>query len=136
VAAKIRYDDLERVSRFTARLVLNLDALDRRPEWVKVERAPSQTGDRDTVRAYTGTIPDYATEVAGLRLSGVIGGGPADRAGLREGDVIVELGGRSITNIYDYTFALDAVKIDEAIRVVFMRDGKRLEAEITPTSRP
>ena len=136
VPGKIAYDDLQRVARFAARLVVNLDGLDSRPEWVEVERSPSRSGDRDTVRAYTGTIPDYATEVEGLRLSGVIGGGPADKAGLVEGDVIVEFGGRKIANVYDYTYALDAVKIDETIRVVIVRDGKRLEVEITPTSRP
>jgi C-terminal processing protease CtpA/Prc len=136
VPSKIRWDDLERVATFTARMVANLDALDERPEWVEVERTPARGGDRDSVRAYTGTIPDYATEVAGLRLSGVIPGGPAAKAGLREGDVIVELGGRTIANIYDYTFALDAVKIDQPTKVVFVRDGERQEVEIIPTSRP
>ncbi|GIT38186.1 MAG: hypothetical protein Ct9H300mP7_1070 [Verrucomicrobiota bacterium] len=38
------------------------------------------------------------------------GGGPADKAGLKGGDVIVHFAGRDITNIYDYTYALDAVK--------------------------
>ena len=71
-----------------------------------------------------------------MRLSGVIGGGPAAQAGLKEGDVIIEFAGRKITNIYDYTFALDSVKIDQTVAVVCMRDGQRTEFSITPTSRP
>jgi len=87
------------------------------------------------VRAFTGTIPDYATEVEGLLLSGVIEGGPAEEAGLRGGDVIKELAGQTITNIYDYTFALDVVKIDEPIEVVYERDGERRTTTLTPRAR-
>ena len=87
------------------------------------------------IRIFTGTIPDYSSEVNGLMLSGVMAGGPAETAGLREGDIIVELAGQSITNIYDYTYALDAVKVDEVITVVFLRDGERHEITMTPTAR-
>jgi S1-C subfamily serine protease len=73
--------------------------------------------------------------VEGLRLSGVVEGGPAEEAGLEEGDVIVEFAGRTITNIYDYTYALDAVKIDEPVDVVFHRDGKRIRVEFTLRAR-
>jgi S1-C subfamily serine protease len=59
------------------------------------------------VRLFTGTIPDYSSEVKGLLLGGVGGGGPAEKAGLRKGDVIVEIGGQTIANIYDYTYALE-----------------------------
>ena len=63
------------------------------------------------MRVFTGTIPDYATNVKGLLLGGVIGGGPAEQAGLQKGDVIVEIAGQSIANIYDYTYALELLKI-------------------------
>ena len=62
------------------------------------------------MRVFTGTIPDYATNVKGLLLGGVIGGGPAEQAGLQKGDVIVEIAGQSIANIYDYTYALEAAE--------------------------
>ena len=37
-----------------------------RPDLAKVERA-TQTGGRETLRTYLGTIPDYATEVKGVK---------------------------------------------------------------------
>ena len=74
-------------------------------------------------------------EVKGLLLSGVIEGGPAEEAGLRGGDVIVELAGQTITNIYDYTFALDVVKIGEPTKVVYERDGEHKETTLTPRAR-
>jgi hypothetical protein len=135
-ADKINYADLERVARFGALLVGRLADLETAPAFVAV--APTTRGgggDRDSLRAYTGTIPDYTTEVEGLRLAGVIEGGPAAAAGLAEGDVIVELGGTTIANIYDYTYALDAVKIGKPTKIVYLRDGERLETTITPTAR-
>ncbi len=133
---RVNLEDLTRIARFAAALTARIDRLAQPPDYVEVEAAPSQGGDRDSLRAYTGTIPDYSTEVEGLRLSGVASGGPADRGGLREGDVIVEFAGRKIANIYDYTYALDSVTIGKPVQVVCLRDGERVELTIVPTARP
>jgi C-terminal processing protease CtpA/Prc len=131
----INFEDLERVVQFGALLTEKLANLDERPEFIKVARTTQEGGSRDSVRAFTGTIPDFASEVKGLRLSGVIEGGPAEEAGLRGGDVIVEFAGQTITNIYDYTYALDVVKVGEPIDVVYERDGERKKTTLTPRSR-
>ena len=134
-ADRINYDDLERVARFAALLTRRAANQTKPLEFAKVERTLQQGGSRDTVRAYTGTIPDYASEVEGLLLGGVMEGGPAAEAGLQAGDVIVEFAGQKIANIYDYTYALDAVKIDEPIEVVYERDGERHTTTLTPRAR-
>ncbi len=92
-------------------------------------------GGRAGVRVFTGTIPDYSSEVKGLLLSGVVGGGPAEQAGLQKGDVIVEIAGQTIANIYDYTFALEVLKIGDPAKVVYLRDGQRKETTLTPAGR-
>ena len=84
---------------------------------------------------FTGTVPDYTAEVKGLLLGGVVAGGPAEKSGLQKGDVIVEIAGQSIANIYDYTFALELLKVDTPVKVVYMRGGKRIETTLTPTAR-
>ena len=134
-ADRINYDDLERVARFAALLARRAANRAEPLEFAKVERTLQQGGSRDTVRAYTGTIPDYASEVEGLLLGGVMEGGPAAEAGLQGGDVIVEFAGQTIANIYDYTYALDAVKVDEPIEVVYVRDGERHTTTLTPRAR-
>ena len=75
-------------------------------------------------RVTTGTIPDYATEVKGLLLGGVIGGGPAEQAGLMKGDIIVEIAGQSIANIYDYTYALELLKVNQPVKVVYIAERR------------
>jgi Zn-dependent M28 family amino/carboxypeptidase len=134
-ADKIDYEDLDRVANFAAAIVKRLADADEAPQFTKVEQQMQSGGGRAGVRIFTGTIPDYAGDVKGLLLSGVIGGGPAEQAGLRKGDVIVEIAGQTITNIYDYTYALDVLKIGEPTKVIYLRDGKRLETTLTPAAR-
>ena len=55
--------------------------------------------------------------------------------GLEAGDVIVRLAGKTIENIYDYTHALQAVKVGQAISIEVLRDGQRATFRVTPASR-
>jgi S1-C subfamily serine protease len=47
----------------------------------------------------------------------------------------VEIAGQTITNIYDYTYALDVLKIGEPTKVVYLRDGRRNDVTLTPAAR-
>lgn len=134
-ADKLDYKDLARVTKFTRDIVLDLAQSDERPDLAKVERSALASGGREMLRTYLGTIPDYTTEVKGVKLSGVRGGSPAEKADLRAGDVIVEFAGQKIANIYDYTYALDAAKIGKPVRMIVERDGKRVPITVTPEAR-
>ena len=131
----LNYAGLERISSLAYGIVSDLISADARPEYVKVQRNKPEQGSRGTLRAYLGTIPDYTTEDVGVKLSGVVTGGPADKAGLKGGDVIVKFGTKKIENIYDFTYSLDAVKIGQPVEVVVMRDGKQVKLKVTPEAR-
>jgi Tol biopolymer transport system component len=134
-AEKLNYDGLERVTKFAQQLVVDLAQTSDRPDLAKVERNGQTGAGRETLRAYLGTIPDYTTEVKGVKLSGVRGASPAEKAGLKGGDVIVEFAGQKIANIYDYTYALDAVKIGQPVKMIVERDGQRVVLTVTPQAR-
>ncbi len=133
-ADKINYDDLDRVVTFAAAIARRLGDTVDAPQFTKVEQK-TDTASRAGVRLFTGTIPDYSTEVKGLLLSGVIGGGPAEQAGLAKGDVIIEIAGQTIANIYDYTYALEVLKIGQPAKVIYMRGTARKETTLTPAAR-
>jgi Zn-dependent M28 family amino/carboxypeptidase len=133
-ADKINYEDLDRVAEFATVITRRLMELDEAPQFTKVEQS-SQTPTRTGLRIFTGTVPDYATEVKGLLLGGVIGGGPAEKSGLQKGDVIIEIAGQTIANIYDYTYALELLKVDQPVKVVYMRGNEKRETTLTPTAR-
>jgi Zn-dependent M28 family amino/carboxypeptidase len=134
-AEKIDYDDLDRIVDFAATIARRLADSPEAPVFAKV--APQVQGgvSRTGARVFTGTMPDYATEAKGLLLSGVIAGGPAEAAGLQKGDLIVEIAGQTIANVYDYTYALDVLKIGQPAKVVYMRNGERKETTLTPAAR-
>jgi len=134
-ADKIDYEDLDRIVDFAVAVVKRIGDASEAPQFTKVEQPKDSGAGRAGVRIFTGTIPDYATDVKGLLLSGVIGGGPAEQAGLQKGDVIVEIAGQTIANIYDYTYALDVLKIGVPAKVVYLRNGQKKETTLTPSAR-
>ncbi len=131
----LNYAGLERISNLAYGIVSDLISADTRPEYVKVERNTPEQGSRGTLRAYVGTIPDYTTEDEGVKLSGVVAGGPAEKAGLKGGDIIIKFGTKMVENIYDFTYALDAVKVGEPVEVVVLRDGEEVKLKVTPEAR-
>jgi len=134
-AEKLNYAGMERIEVLAERMILGLTAAPQRPEYARVASSRSESGARENLRGYLGTIPDYAAEVQGVKLSGVRAGSPAEKAGLKGGDVIVEFGGQKVANIYDYTYALDAAKIGKPVAVVINRGGQRVNLTVTPEAR-
>ena len=98
---------------------------------VKAEQRPAGRG----FRVYLGTVPNYSDQSDGMKLDGVRPGSPADKAGMRAGDIVVRLGKMSIKNVYDYTYALGEIRGGEEIEAVIRRDGKEMTMKITPEKR-
>jgi hypothetical protein len=132
----LNYDDMARVAQLATNVTLDLMKRDTPPAYAKVAPTSDHSGSRASMRVYLGTIPDYSPgEIEGVKLSGVKSGGPAEKAGLQGGDVIVEIATKSIKNIYDYTYAMDALKIGEGVPIIIVRDGKRVTLTIVPEAR-
>ena len=96
------------------------------------------TGDvrlNEVPKAYLGTIPDYAASGGGVRLGGVVKGGPADKAGLRSGDVVVKLTDQAIRNFRDYVRVIKKLKVGQRVIVVVKRGGKPVALVVVPTAR-
>jgi Tol biopolymer transport system component len=134
-ADKLNYNGAEKITHLfatiTAALAIQADA----PDYRRMEK-PASTVGRVGIRAYLGTIPDYAqTDVVGVKLSGVAKGGPAESAGMQSGDIVVELAGKKIENIYDYTYALDGLKIGTPVEVTVLRGNQRMALTVTPGAR-
>ena len=93
---------------------------------------PQASGER---RVSLGTIPDYAFPGPGVRISGTTAGSPAEAAGLRSGDVLLEIDGASIGSMRDLSDALKTRAAGTKIAVTFRRDGKTLTTEATLVAR-
>jgi hypothetical protein len=85
--------------------------------------------------AYLGTIPDMSESPGGVRLTGVRAGSPAEQAGLQRGDVLIQIGDTEIANLYDMTDALRAHRPGDVVKLVYLREGERVEATATLGTR-
>jgi hypothetical protein len=77
-----------------------------------------------------GILPDYTFGGSGVRADDVSQGRPADKAGLKAGDVIVQLGGYPVTSLENYMGALGKFKKGDKTTVRYRRGGDTLESPV------
>ncbi len=112
-----------------------------RPEALSLQQvaAPAPTGDIRTSRASLGTVPDYGGPprgTSGVLLAAVRPGSPAEKAGLRRGDVLVQLGTHNIGSVEDFMFALTASRPGDSMTATVLRDGRPMEVAVTLGEAP
>ena len=131
-ADKVSAAGIGRVVSMAERVVRAIGDRDVRLTPVRVTRAaPVATGGRGR-EVYLGSIPDMSTsETPGVRLTGVRADSPAERAGLKAGDVIVEFDGKPVKDLYQYTDALQARKPGDTVSIVVVREGSRITLTAT-----
>jgi hypothetical protein len=82
--------------------------------------------------AHFGIVPDFGGEPGkGAKITGTGAGSPAEKAGLRPGDVIVKFAGKTITGLQDLSYALRDKKPGDEVEVVVVRDGKEMVLRAT-----
>lgn len=131
----LNYDGAALTAKLMGLIAKSLATTEGAPPFVSQE-APENQGTRAAMTAYLGTIPDYIQgDIKGVLLSGVAEKGPAATAGVRAKDIIIELSGRKIENIYDYTYAIEGLKVGSETEIVVKRADEELRMKITPLSR-
>lgn len=75
----------------------------------------------------------YDLEVeSGVMVSSLVEGGPAARAGVHEGDIIVSFDGQRVSGTDDLHRALTESKIGQRVPMEVIRGAERLTLEVTP----
>ena len=77
-----------------------------------------------------GVMPDYVFDGEGMRIDAVIDGRPAAKAGLEDGDIILQIGSTKVKDIYDYMDGLNKFKSGQKAKVKVMRKGEILKKEV------
>ena len=73
-----------------------------------------------------GIMPDVAGAVKnGLRADFIVPGKPAALGGMKKGDIITAINGKSVNNIYDYMSRMGQLKHGQTISVEVMRNGNK-----------
>ncbi len=134
---RIDADGLRTVATVAYRVVRALADRDDRPAFVRVPGGAPRAGAGPTgYGPYFGAVPDFGdSPQPGVRLGGVRPGSPADKAGLRAGDVIVRFAGVTIRTLDDFVFALRGRRAGDAVEVGYVRDGAERAAQATLEER-
>ena len=133
------YDKIEaastaRVVGFIFQTARSIRSMEQRLAFRKTAGEPRESG-RSRFRVTLGIIPDYGEEVEGVRLTGVREGSPADKCGLRSGDLMVGWSGKKITNIYDLTYLLQEHRPGDRVEISVVRDGGEMSFTATLEGR-
>jgi Zn-dependent M28 family amino/carboxypeptidase len=131
-ADKINAVGITRVVSLAERITRDIADRAQPLTFVRAAVAAAPASSREGTQAYLGSVPDMgATEVAGIRLSGVRAESPADKAGMKVGDVIVEFAGQPVKDLQTYSNALYGQKPGAVVDVVIMRGSERLTLKVT-----
>jgi aminopeptidase YwaD len=89
-------------------------------------KIPSGNARNKRLKVSLGIMPDFSGVVkTGLRADIVIKGKPADKAGLKSGDIIVAIDGNPVGDIYEYMERLAKLKSGQIITVEIIREEKK-----------
>lgn len=127
---KINYKGMETILNLVSNVLTDITTTSDKIEFTKVQGETQQQGRRMNIRVYVGTIPDYSEQVEGFKISGVNDGSPAEKAGLKAGDIIIKFGDKVVKNIYDYMYAMQGYKPGDVVDVIVLRGGQELKLSI------
>jgi len=133
----INYEGTESVLRYVSAVAARIAEGDKLPEFARVQSTLPSPGASEA-RAFTvtlGVIPDYSAEGEGMKIGGIRPGGPAEKAGLEPGDVIVKMKGQTVLNIYDYMAILGELKAGEVVDLEILRGDQRKTLTATMQAR-
>ena len=125
-ADKIDYAGLVKVAKVAAEAVNYLAAREQ-PLHVQIDgfKQTAQSKNNARRRVTLGTIPDFAYQGKGVRLTGVRANTPAQTAGLKKDDIIIKLNEQDIDDLRAFSNALSQLKPGDKITLHYLRAGKR-----------
>ena len=101
------------------------------PVRIKEPAPVSASSNEPAGRPGLGFRPGYDSQADGCLVESVNEGGPAAKAGIRDGDVIIELGESMVIDVRSYSQALQQLTIGEKVMVRVIRGNDILHLEAT-----
>ena len=107
------------------------------PLRVSLDRASQLSVSSSTTarEAVLGTVPDFAYQGQGIRISGVSPGGAAELAGLQANDVIVQFNGQAVDSLQTYSDRLRAATPGDEIEITVLRGDQTFNVSATLQAR-
>lgn len=126
---KIDYAGVTSVARLVADIVTHFEEY---PHALTFQKTvdPDAGKRMSTFSVTLGIMPDYISQVKGLKVDGVSANRPGERAGLKKGDVIIKMGSHTIGDIGDYMAALSKFRKGDSTGVLVERGADTLNLPV------
>ena len=125
-AEKLNYDGMETISNYIFEIISDLDDNGKLP----FRKTKNESEEVPRFKVGLGVIPDYLYDGKGMRIDGISEDRPAQKAGLKKGDIVVKLGDSLVTDMMSYMRALSAYDVGDKTKVVVKRGDIEVETEI------
>ncbi len=122
----INYEGEIIVLKYIAQVVDSVATLPK----LKFIKTKSKSQERVSFKVTLGVMPDYTFEGMGLKIDDVTEGKPADKAGVKAGDIVVAMGDMDLKDIYDYMKALSKHKKGDKTTIKVKRGTKQLDLNV------
>jgi len=126
-ADKINYTGELMVINYVNAIITNLNKVNQKLVFLKTREMQSAN---TALRVTLGIMPDYTFDGSGVRADGVSEGRPASKAGIRAGDVIIQLGDYPVNSMDTYMQALNKFKKGDKTKVKYKRGNETLESPV------
>ena len=126
-ADKINYVGELGVIKYINIIIGELDRQHQRLAFLKTRESQMSA---TSLKVTLGIMPDYTYDGAGIRADGVTDGRPASRAGLKAGDIIIQLGDYPVNSMDTYMQALNKFNKGDKTKVKYKRGKDTLESMV------
>jgi hypothetical protein len=127
-ADKINYTGEMRIINFISSIISSTEKQEQKLVFTKTRETQTTTSARFSVSL--GVLPDYTFPGTGVRIDGVSDGKAAQKAGMKAGDIIIQLGEHSVNSVENYMQVLGKFKKGDSTKVKFKRGQETVEADV------
>jgi Zn-dependent M28 family amino/carboxypeptidase len=127
-ADKINYEGEVWIIKYIAGLIDDLNKQDHKLAFAKTRETQTSTSARFSVTL--GIMPDYTYNGSGVRIDGISDGKAAQKAGMKAGDIITQLGDLPVTSLESYMQALGKFKKGDSTKVKYKRGEQTIESAV------
>jgi hypothetical protein len=123
---KLNYAGMEKISSYIFDIITDLNDNGK----LAFRKTVNESESTPRFKVGLGVIPDYLYDGKGMRIDGVSEGKPAQKAGLKKGDIVIQLGDSIVTDMMSYMRALSVFEKGDKANVLVDRKGRKVKAEI------
>jgi Zn-dependent M28 family amino/carboxypeptidase len=123
----LNYDGMAKISNYIFDIISDLDDNGK----LAFRKTKNESDKTPRFRVGLGVVPDYLFDGKGMRIDGVSDDKPAQKAGLKKGDIVIQLGDSLVTDMMSYMRALSTFKKGDKTKVVVQRGEESVEKLIS-----